>query len=83
MGNFYFSIETTGLNPEEDKILAIQYQELDRKTGEPVGKLIILKEWEASEKEIIKKFLKDTKLLEDYPFNFVPVGYNLGFERSF
>ena len=83
MGNFYFSIETTGLNPEEDKILAIQFQELDRTTGGPIGELQIFKEWESSEKEILKQFFKKSKILEDYPFNFVPVGYNLGFERKF
>ena len=39
MVNFYFDIETTGLNPKKDKILTIQYQELDRNTGEPKGEL--------------------------------------------
>ena len=34
MGNFYLDIETTGLDPTKDKILTIQYQELDRNTGE-------------------------------------------------
>tara|TARA_Y100000310_G_scaffold65417_1_gene60901 strand:- start:2335 stop:2883 length:549 start_codon:yes stop_codon:yes gene_type:complete len=83
MVNFYFDIETTGLDPKKDKILTIQFQELDRNTGEPIGELIILKEWESSEKEIINKFLFDTKILDNYPFSFIPVGYNLNFENSF
>jgi DNA polymerase III alpha subunit (gram-positive type) len=83
MVNFYFDIETTGLNPKKDKILTIQYQELDRNTGEPIGELKILKEWESSEKEIINKFLFDTHVLDNYPFSFIPVGYNLNFENSF
>ena len=83
MTNFYLDIETTGLNPRKDKIITIQYQELDRLTGEPISELKILKEWESSEKEIIEKFLSDTKINLDYPFNFIPVGYNLGFVNNF
>ena len=83
MGNFYLDIETTGLDEKKDKILTIQYQELERNTGEAKGELIILKEWESSEKEIIQKFIDDTSILDDYAFSFVPVGYNLGFEHKF
>jgi len=83
MGQFYLDIETTGLDPLKDKILTIQYQELDRNTGEAKGELVILKEWESSEKEIIEKFIKDTNILADYAFSFIPVGYNLNFEHKF
>jgi len=83
MGNFYLDIETTGLDPEKDKILTIQYQELERNTGEAKGELIILKEWESSEKEIIQKFITDTNILDSYAFSFVPVGYCLSFEHKF
>jgi len=82
MAQFYFDIETTGLNPEQDKIISIQIQELDRNTGEKIGELIILKEWESSEKEILEEFIYGSRILE-YPFNFIPVGYNLGFEHNF
>jgi len=82
MGQFYFDIETTGLNPEKDKIISIQIQELDRNTGEKIGELIILKEWESSEKEILERFIEGSGIF-DYPFNFIPVGYNLGFEHKF
>jgi hypothetical protein len=82
MGQYYFDIETTGLNPEEDKIISIQIQELDRNTGEKIGDLIVLKEWESSEKEILEEFILGSGIF-DYPFNFIPVGYNLGFEHNF
>lgn len=83
MGNFYLDIETMGLNPATDKIITIQFQELDRYTGEPIGELIILKEWESSEKEIISQFIEKSNILHEYVFSFVPIGYNLGFEHNF
>ncbi len=83
MGNFYLDIETTGLNPNVDEIVTIQYQELSRGTGEAIGPLVILKSWESCEKDIIEKFLRETSFLDDYDFSFVPVGYNLTFEHNF
>jgi DNA polymerase III alpha subunit (gram-positive type) len=83
MPSYYLDIETTGLDPQKDKIITIQYQELDRNTGKAIGELIILKEWESSEKDIIKQFVLGSKILDPYAFSFVPVGYNLTFEHNF
>ena len=83
MGNFYFDIETTGIDPKTNKIITIQFQELERNTGEAIGELIILKEWKSSEREIIAEFIKLSNITDKYAFTFVPVGYNLGFEQKF
>ncbi|HLC92092.1 MAG TPA: ribonuclease H-like domain-containing protein [archaeon] len=83
MGNFYFDIETTGLDAKKEKVITIQYQELNRFTGAAIGKLTILKEWESSEKEILGKFIGDMRILDPYAFTFIPVGYNLNFEHNF
>jgi hypothetical protein len=37
MTEYYFDTETTGLDPQKDKIITIQWQELDRFTGKPIG----------------------------------------------
>lgn len=80
--NTYFDIETTGLNPQTDKILTIQFQQLDAFTYQPIGKIVILKEWELGEKQLLEEFIKYSGVLKG-GFAFVPVGYNLGFEHNF
>lgn len=82
--NYYIDIETTGFNPKEDKIITIQYAQLERNTGKQIGDLTILKEWElGGEKQLLEKFIKDTKIISSYDFDFVSVGYNLFFEHKF
>jgi len=80
MVNYYFDIETQGFNPEIDKIISIQFQELDQQ-GKPKGPLTILKEWESNEKDIVVAFYK--KLYISNVWSFVPVGYNLIFDFTF
>ena len=83
MANYYLDIETTGLDEVESKITTIQYMELERGTGRQLGELTILKEWELGEKEMLRKFIDDSPISSKYDFDFIPVGYNLGFEHKF
>ena len=81
MTYYYLDIETTGFDVENDKIITIQYVELDEKTAKPVGSLKILKEWESDEKTILKRFIEDFR--PENRWAFVPVGYGLSFEHGF
>ena len=83
MGNYYLDIETTGLDEVQSKITTIQYVELERSTGKQIGEITILKEWELGEEEMLKKFIADSTITKKYDFDFIPVGYNLGFEHKF
>src|SRR3989338_11669046 len=74
---YYLDIETQGLNPETDKIITLQYQQINSE-GNPVGNLVILKELELGEEELIKRFLTVFRKWE-----FIPVGMNLGFDFRF
>ncbi len=77
MVEYYFDMETIGLNFDKDEIISIQFQKLNGYTGEPIDKLEILKRWESSEKEIIETFLPN---LHCRPFDFIFVGKNLLFD---
>jgi hypothetical protein len=72
--NFYLDIETTGIDPNKCKIITIQFVELDRNTGVKKGELKILKEWLSDEKDILLKFISESKIADPHPFTFVPVG---------
>lgn len=82
MANYYLDIETTGLDPKTDSIITIQFQELDR-FGNAKGKLIILKSWDSSEKEIVNHFIQIYKGDSPNKFNFIAIGFNLSFEHKF
>lgn len=82
MPEYYLDIETNakGQRPdiENDEILTIQFQRLSSRSGRKEGDLTILKSWESSEKEILKKFYNIFQPTE--PFEFTPIGMNLNFE---
>ena len=80
---YYFDIETYGPfskpHTKKDKIITIQYQKLAWDTFEPVGDLVILKEWQSSEKAILEWFYRRFFYRRDV-WEFVPVGFNLKYE---
>lgn len=81
----YFDIETYSPgekpDPETDKIITIQFQKFNLETGEPTGRLQVLKEWEGGEEEMLR-FLHRWFFSRN-PWNFIPVGFNLNFEWKF
>ena len=83
MPPYYFDIETTGLDPEEDEIISIQYMKIALDTGQPAGALEILTNWthHFNEKKILEKIFP--LIMSSNPFTFVPVGNNLNFEFKF
>ena len=76
---WYFDIETEGTDPQQDKILSIQYQSMS--DGEPMGPFQVLAEWEWGEKQIVRTIVE--KGLLDPTWDFVPVGNRLKFDITF
>ncbi len=84
---YYLDVETdtegrTRPDPLKDKIVTIQYQEFDDRTGNVKNDLVILKSWESSEKEILQAFLKVTGWANSRPdpWKFVVAGLNLSYD---
>lgn len=98
MTSFYFDIETVSKDPEckkysikdpsKCKIITIQYQRFDCKSGKECDDLIILREWRIGEKAILKKFKnmflggESNKFWND-EWSFTPFGTNLYYEFWF
>jgi len=81
--HYYFDIETTGLDPEIDQIISIQFQRILLHNGKPDEPLTILTSWteESSELEILNQIVP--LITSPNPWRFVPVGNNLNFEFKF
>ena len=84
MPAYYFAMEGyhTGEKPDPavDKLITIQYQKIDLTTGEPLGELTILKEWESSEQAIITSFYNEFLKTGTPVTHFIPVGMSLDYE---
>jgi hypothetical protein len=84
MPAYYFAMEGYNVgekhDPAVDTLITIQYQKIDLTSGEPLGELIILKEWENSEKSIITTFYNQFFKPEMPVTHFIPVGMSLDYE---
>ena len=75
MGLHYLDIETTGLHSDKDKVITIQFAKMDFTTGMVVQPVMIIAEWDSSEKDILEKAY--SFLMEGDEWDFVPCGYNI------
>ena len=71
----YLDIETTGLDSDKDKVIAIQFAKIDFATGTMVQPVMIMAEWNSSEEDILEKAY--SFLMEGNEWDFVPCGYNI------
>jgi hypothetical protein len=83
MPAYYFSIDgiKTGekSDPATDKLVTLQYQKIDLTTGEPLDVLVICREWESSEQEIVTSFYNQFFRPGTPVTQFIPVGLNLDY----
>ena len=77
---YYFDIETTGDDPQQDRIVTVQYQPLADDLS-AVGPFQVIAEWEWGEKQVIQMAL-DKGVFEP-TWDFVPVGNRLRFDLTF
>lgn len=80
MANYYWDTEETGFDFEKDKIITIQYQMLDWSANKK-GELIILKEWELGEEEMLRQFAKI--FMTENMWDFTPFMMNPIFDIKF
>lgn len=77
---YYFDMETTGDDPQQDRIVTAQYQPLADDL-EPTGSFQVLAEWEWGEKQVVQMVLE--KGILEPTWDFVPVGNRLRFDLTF
>lgn len=83
MPAYYFSIDGIKAgeksDPATDRLVTLQYQKIDLTTGEPLDVLVICREWESSEKEIVTAFYNQFFRPGTPVTQFIPVGLNLDY----
>ena len=77
---FYFDVETEGEDPQQDRLVTIQFQPIGDDLR-PVGSFTVLAEWEWGEKEMLRTLVE--KGIFDVTWDFVPVGNRLHFDLTF
>lgn len=77
---YYFDVETEGEDPQQDRLVTIQFHQLGDDLR-PVGNFTVLVEWEWGEKEMVRTAIQKGVL--DVTWDFVPVGNRLRFDLTF
>lgn len=77
---YYFDMETTGDDPQQDRVVTIQYQPLGDDL-QLIGLFQVLAEWEWGEKQVIQMAIE--KGILETTWDFVPVGNRLRFDLTF
>ena len=77
---YYFDVETTGDDPQQDRVVTVQYQGLAEDLT-PIGAFQVIAEWEWGEKQVIQMALEKGVL--EPTWDFVPVGNRLRFDLTF
>jgi uncharacterized protein YprB with RNaseH-like and TPR domain len=72
---YYLDIETTGVDSEKDKVITVQWVNLDFWNPQMAAQITILPEWESSEENILKSAWN--VLMEKDQWDFVPIGFNI------
>ena len=79
MADYYLDIETYSptkpIDFHKDPIISIAYQQIDSRSGETKSDLTILKSWETSEQDILKRFYEIFDINNRWAF--IPVGCKL------
>jgi len=84
MNEYYFDIETSGLDLWKEQVVAVAYQPIV--SGAPADDLTILKAWDrGGEERVLRQVLKlgVFEADRDNAFAFVPIGTNLLFDLTF
>ena len=77
---YYFDVESEGEDPQQDRLVTVQFHQLGDDLR-PVGPFTILAEWEWGEKEMLRTVMQKGVL--DTTWDFVPVGNRLRFDLTF
>lgn len=77
---YYFDVETTGDDPQQDRIVTVQFQPLGDDLT-PAGHFQIMAEWEWGERQVLQMVLEKGVL--EPTWDFVPIGNHIRFDLTF
>ena len=79
MSDYYLDLETYSptrpIDFGKDPIISIAYQQIDSRTGDTKSPLVVLKSWESSQEDILRRFYQTFDIANRWAF--IPVGCKL------